>query len=205
KRVIFAIPYDHDFTLIGTTERDYVGDPGKVEATAEEIEYLCESANRYFKAAISPAAVVWTYSGVRPLYDDGAREAQAATRDYVLKLDEVGAPMLSVLGGKITTYRRLAQQALDKLGRYLPAIDSTQRSWSGHKPLPGGDFPVQGFDALVKEICSEFPWLETRRCYRLARACGTKARLLFPGAFQWRSLGLSFRERDRRTEMGYRM
>ena len=205
KRVIFAIPYDRDFTLIGTTERDYVGDPGKVEATAEEIEYLCELANRYFKAAISPAAVVWTYSGVRPLYDDGTKEAQAATRDYVLELDEAGAPMLSVLGGKITTYRRLAQYALDKLGRHLPAIDPAGRSWSAHRPLPGGDFPVQGFDPLVREIGSEFPWLETRCCYRLARAYGTKARLILQGASGWSSLGRDFGNGLTEAEVDYLM
>lgn len=205
KRVIFAIPYDHDFTLIGTTERDYVGDPGKVAATAEEIEYLCDSANRYFNAAISPAAVVWTFSGVRPLYDDGTKEAQEATRDYVLEMDEAGAPMLSVLGGKITTYRRLAQQALDKLGRYLPAVDSARRSWSAHKPLPGGDFPVQGFDDLVNEIGSEFPWLEKRLSYRLARAYGTKARVILQGASGWSSLGRDFGNGLTEAEVDYLM
>ena len=108
KRIIFAIPYEGDFTLIGTTEGDYVGDPGEVTTTAEDVDYLCQAANRYFSMPITPADVVWTYSGVRPLYDDGASEAQAATRDYVLDLDETGAPMLSIFGGKITTYRRLA-------------------------------------------------------------------------------------------------
>ncbi len=121
KRIIFVIPYEEDFTLIGTTERDYVGDPGEVRTSAEEIEYLCVATNQYFKTAVTPADVIWTYSGVRPLYDDGASEAQAATRDYVLDLDEAGAPLLSILGGKITTYRRLAQHALDKLERHLPA------------------------------------------------------------------------------------
>ena len=121
KRIIFAIPYEGDFTLIGTTENDYVGDPGAVATSPQDIEYLCQAVNRYFSTTIAPAQVVWTYSGVRPLYDDGASEAQAATRDYVLDLDEAGAPMLSIFGGKITTYRRLAQHALAKLERYLPA------------------------------------------------------------------------------------
>ena len=160
KRIIFAIPYEGDFTLIGTTERDYVGDPSDVTTTAEEIDYLCQAANQYFNTPIRPAEVVWTYSGVRPLYDDGASEAQAATRDYVLELDEAGAPMLSIFGGKITTYRRLAQHALDKLERYLPATVRARRNWSGHVPLPGGDFPVQGFEALVKEIGRDYPWLD---------------------------------------------
>jgi glycerol-3-phosphate dehydrogenase len=103
KRIIFAIPYEGDFTLIGTTENDYVGDPGEVRTSAEDIDYLCRAVNQYFSTTITPAQVVWTYSGVRPLYDDGASEAQAATRDYVLDLDEAGAPLLSIFGGKITT------------------------------------------------------------------------------------------------------
>jgi glycerol-3-phosphate dehydrogenase len=123
----------------------------------------------------------------------------------VLELDEAGAPMLSVLGGKITTYRRLAQYALDKLGRHLPAIDPAGRSWSAHRPLPGGDFPVQGFDPLVREIGSEFPWLETRCCYRLARAYGTKARLILQGASGWSSLGRDFGNGLTEAEVDYLM
>ena len=126
--------------------------------------------------------MVWTYSGVRPLYDDGASEAQAATRDYVLDLDDAGAPMLSIFGGKITTYRRLAQHALDKLERYLPAKARTRRNWSGQMPLPGGDFPVQGFEALVKDIVRDYPWLGAHQSRRLARAYGTRARAILDGA-----------------------
>ncbi len=192
KRIIFAIPYEGDFTLIGTTERDYVGDPSDVRTTAEEIDYLCHAANQYFKTAISQAEIVWTYSGVRPLYDDGASEAQAATRDYVLELDEAGAPMLSIFGGKITTYRRLAQHALDKLGRFLPAALRVRGDWSGHEPLPGGDFPVQGFDALVAEIGREYPWLEAHHCRRLVRAYGTRTRVILDRATCWAALGRDF-------------
>lgn len=192
KRIIFAIPYESDFTLIGTTERDYVGDPSDVRTTAEEIDYLCHAANRYFKTAIGPAQVIWTYSGVRPLYDDGASEAQAATRDYVLELDDAGAPMLSIFGGKITTYRRLAQHALDKLERYLPETVRVRRNWSGHKPLPGGDFPVHGFDALVKEIGREYPWLDAHHCRRLVRSYGTRTRAILGRATHRTSLGRDF-------------
>jgi glycerol-3-phosphate dehydrogenase len=205
KRIIFAIPYEHDFTLIGTTERDYAGDPSAVKTTPEEIEYLCASANDYFKAAISPAKVVWTYSGVRPLYDDGASEAQAATRDYVLELDDTGAPMLSIFGGKITTYRRLAQHALDKLAPYLPATARASRDWSGHRPLPGGDFPVQGFDALVDELGREYPWLERQYCRRLARAYGTRTRRVLHGATTWSSLGRDFGNGLTEAEVTYLM
>ena len=115
-RIIFVIPYQNDFTLIGTTDRDYDGDPAKVKASPEEIQYLCASASEYLKNPVLPADVVWTYSGVRPLYDDGASEAKAATRDYVFELDTPGgAPLLSIYGGKITTYRRLAEEALERL------------------------------------------------------------------------------------------
>lgn len=192
KRIIFAIPYEGDFTLIGTTERDYVGDPGEAKTTPEEIDYLCRAANQYFSTAITTKEVVWTYSGVRPLYDDGASEAQAATRDYVFDLDEAGAPMLSIFGGKITTYRRLAQHALDKLDRYLPATARSRRNWSGQAPLPGGDFPVQGFEALVKDVGREYPWLGAQQSRRLARAYGTKARAVLDGATSWNSLGREF-------------
>jgi glycerol-3-phosphate dehydrogenase len=204
-RIIFAIPYEGDFTLIGTTEGDYVGDPGEVRTTAEDIDYLCQAANRYFSMTIAPADVVWTYSGVRPLYDDGANEAQAATRDYLLDLDEAGAPMLSIFGGKITTYRRLAQHALDKLERYLPTAEHARRNWSGQVPLPGGDFPVQGFEVLVKDIGRDYPWLGAYQSRRLARAYGTRARGILDGATRWSALGQDFGSGLTEAEVTYLM
>src|ERR1700720_4485949 len=131
-RIVFVIPYQDDFTLIGTTDRDYDGDPAKVKASAEEIKYLCESVSEYLAKPVKPEDVVWSYSGVRPLYDDGASEAKAATRDYVFELDTPGgAPLLSIYGGKITTYRRLAEEALERLAPYLrsatPREDITPR------------------------------------------------------------------------------
>ena len=205
KRIIFAIPYEGDFTLIGTTENDYVGDPGEVHTSRADIDYLCNAVNQYFSTTIAPGEVVWTYSGVRPLYDDGASEAQAATRDYVLDLDEAGAPMLSIFGGKITTYRRLAQHALDKLERYLPTKARSRSNWSGQVPLPGGDFPVQGFDALVKDIGREYPWLGEHQSSRLVRAYGTKARVVLDGATSWSSLGRDFGNGLTETEVMYLM
>ena len=119
-RIVFVIPYQDDFTLIGTTDRDFDGDPAKVKASTEEIQYLCDSVSEYLAKPVRPEDVVWTYAGVRPLYDDGASEAKAATRDYVFELDTPGgAPLLSIYGGKITTYRRLAEEALERLSPYL--------------------------------------------------------------------------------------
>jgi glycerol-3-phosphate dehydrogenase len=192
-RIIFAIPYERDFTLIGTTDLDYVGDPAKVAASPQEIEYLCRAASEYFAAPVTPAAVVWTYSGVRPLFDDGADAAQAATRDYVLELDaQGGAPLLSIFGGKITTYRRLAQHALEKLERYFGAPIRAKRDWSGKVPLPGGDFPVQGFEALAADLTRDYPWLDASEGRRLARAYGTLARKVLGGAAAPADLGRDF-------------
>jgi glycerol-3-phosphate dehydrogenase len=173
RRVFFAIPYQHDFTLIGTTDLDYVGDPAAAAASDDEIAYLCTAASDYFKAPVTSDRVVWSYSGVRPLYDDGASEAQAATRDYVLKLDAPpdGPALLSVFGGKITTYRRLAESALALLTPYLPAARRAE-GWTGKAPLPGGDFPVQGFAAQVKAIQTRYPFLEPALTLRLVRAYG---------------------------------
>ena len=174
-RIFFAIPYQGDFTLIGTTDRDYVGDPAKVAATAEEIDYLCAAANSYFQRQLTPADVVWSYSGVRPLYDDGASEAKAATRDYVLDLDAPAgeAPLLSIFGGKITTYRRLAEAALAKLAPSLPKLAS-RIGWTGTAPLPGGDFEVTGRGALTAQILAAHPYLPKELATRLAATYGTR-------------------------------
>jgi glycerol-3-phosphate dehydrogenase len=192
-RIIFAIPYEKGFTLIGTTERDYAGDPARATVSDEEIEYLCKSVSEYFAAPVTPADVVWTYSGVRPLHDDGASEARAATRDYALELDESGgAPILSVFGGKITTYRRLAQHALEKLeARFRPEARAL-RDWTRTAPLPGGDFPVQGFETLVADLVRDCRWLDPSIAWRLARAYGTRARRILGGATSWAALGRDF-------------
>ena len=128
-RVVFALPFEQDFTLIGTTDQGFAGDPSGVKASAEEIAYLCGAANRYFRVSIAPADVVWSFSGVRSLYDDGSRKAQDVTRDYALVLDASpgAAPLLSVFGGKITTYRRLSEHALDLLANVMAG-------WTGMDP-----------------------------------------------------------------------
>lgn len=190
-RIIFAIPYEEDFTLIGTTDRDYAGDLEDVKISDAEIDYLCAAASDYFIEPVRRADIVWTYSAVRPLYDDGASKAQEATRDYVLKADEGGGhpPLVSAFGGKITTYRRLAESMMDRiegiLGRRGPA-------WTASAPLPGGDFPATGFEAEVGLLKTDFPFLEPRLARRLVRLYGTRARTLLGQARSRADLGRDF-------------
>ncbi len=177
-RIFFAIPYQHDFTLIGTTDRDHEGPLSEVKASEEEIAYLCEAANAYFATAISPADVVWTYSGVRPLIDEGTGKPEAATRGYSFDLDldaQGAAPVLSVFGGKITTYRHLAKDAVEKLKRHVPALRGDD--WTAQAPLPGGDFPMQGLEALKADLARDYPFLAGDTIDRIARAYGTRARV----------------------------
>lgn len=182
-RIVFAIPYEDDFTLIGTTDLDYEGDPARPAITPEETAYLCSAASAYFERPVTPVDVVWTYSGVRALYDDGASAAQAATRDYVLELNaEGGAPLLSVLGGKITTYRHLARDALDKLSAHLGPAAGLTGDWTGRAPLPGGDFKRGGTADLARELAEGHPWLAAGAAARLARTYGTKARDILTAA-----------------------
>ncbi len=191
-RIVFVIPYQDDFTLIGTTDQDYHGDPAKVKATPEEIQYLCASVSEYLAKSVKPADVVWTYSGVRPLYDDGASEAKAATREYVFELDlPGGAPLLSIYGGKITTHRRLAEEALEKLGPYLKGTKA-QEGWTGHAPLPGGDLDVSAIPALTAELMRDYPFLTPFHANRLAHAYGTRAIKLLGNAKSIDDLGQSF-------------
>jgi glycerol-3-phosphate dehydrogenase len=191
-RIVFAIPYQDEFTLIGTTDRDYQGDPAKVAITPEETDYLCAAVSEYLETPVTPQQVVWTYSGVRPLYDDGASEAKAATRDYVFELDDRrGAPLLSIYGGKITTYRRLAEEALEKLAAWLPGRTAAQ-GWTGTKPLPGGDFGVHEMVAMIAGLRRDYPFLTEQHARRLSRAYGTDARRLLGNAASLADLGVSF-------------
>lgn len=172
-RIIFAIPYEGDFTLIGTTDAEHHSADDRPECTPQEAEYLCRFASEYFRRPVTAEDIVWTYSGVRPLYDDGAKSATAATRDYVLSLAEgPGAPLLNVFGGKITTYRKLAEAALAKLGPFFPQAGGP---WTGGVPLPGGDFAVDGFDRLAESLHRGYPFLSPAWARRLVRAYGTEA------------------------------
>jgi glycerol-3-phosphate dehydrogenase len=159
-----------------------------VKATAKEIEYLCASASEYLARPVKPEDVVWTYSGVRPLYDDGASEAKAATRDYVFELDlPGGAPLLSIYGGKITTYRRLAEEALERLDPYLRSAKARE-GWTGKSPLPGGDMDVSAIPALTAELQRNYPFLDPIHAGRLAHAYGTRASRLLGDAKTSRSV-----------------
>ena len=189
-RIIFAIPYEQDFTLIGTTDKDHTAAPGNVVCTDEERDYLCAFASEYFEKPVTAADVVWSYSGVRPLYNDGAKSATAATRDYVLSLDETGgAPLLNVFGGKITTYRRLAESALAKLSPFFPQASGI---WTARKPLPGGDFPHDGVAALTSALKSAYPFLSDYWAGRLIRAYGTEAATVMGSATSPADLGRDF-------------
>ena len=204
-RIIFVIPYQDDFTLIGTTDRDYDGDPAKVKASTEEIAYLCASASEYLARPVTPEDVVWTYSGVRPLYDDGASEAKAATRDYVFELDTPGgAPLLSIYGGKITTYRRLAEEALERLEPYLRS-SKAKEGWTGKSPLPGGDMDVSAVAALTAELVRKYPFLPTAHANRLAHAYGTRAGKVLGSAKSMADLGQSFGASLTESEVRYLM
>ncbi|MBB5752689.1 glycerol-3-phosphate dehydrogenase [Prosthecomicrobium pneumaticum] len=191
RRIIFAIPYEEDFTLIGTTDQDFSGDPGDVRITEGEIDYLCAAASEYFKEPVRREDIVWSYSGVRPLYDDGASKAQEATRDYILKAEggDGEAPLVTVFGGKITTYRRLAEHMLERIegfiGRRGPA-------WTATAPLPGGDFAHDGFAAEVAKLEAAYPFLAPAHAARLVRLYGTQAHALLGDARGTADLGRLF-------------
>jgi len=208
-RIFFAIPYQGDFTLIGTTDRDHHGPLGEVKASAEEIAYLCDAANAYFARAIAPADVVWSYSGVRPLIDDGSGKPEAATRGYSFDLDTDGesegaaAPLLSVFGGKITTYRHLAKDAVEKLRPLLPVLGSGD--WTADAPLPGGDFPMAGIDALIADLARAYPFLGAASVDRVARAYGTLARTWLGDATDAAMLGEDFGHGLSAAEVDYLM
>jgi glycerol-3-phosphate dehydrogenase len=202
-RIVFVIPYQDDFTLIGTTDRDYDDDPAKVKASNEEIQYLCDSVSEYLAKPVKPADVVWTYAGVRPLYDDGASEAKAATREYVFELDTPGgAPLLSIYGGKITTHRRLAEEALEKLAPYLNGAKARE-GWTGKTPLPGGDIDVSAIGALSAELMRNHPFLTVAHANRLAHAYGTRASRLLGNAKSADDLGHWFGANLTEAEVRY--
>ena len=189
-RIIFVLPYEQDYTLIGTTDQDYKGDPADVVITDTEISYLCSAVSEYFSKPILKEDIVWSYSGVRPLYDDGATAAQEATRDYVLRSDtHDDLQVINIFGGKITTYRKLAESMLEKIEA---AIGKRKNSWTDSSHLPGGDFEVTGFNALVSKLTADYPFLRLALAKRLIRAYGTKSWLIMQGTTNIKDMGQDF-------------
>ncbi len=190
-RIIFAIPYEEDFTLIGTTDRDYTGAPGEAAISESEIDYLCAAASEYFIKPVTRDDIVWTYSGVRPLYDDGATMAQEATRDYVLKQEGTTdeGVLLNIFGGKITTYRRLSEAVV---GMIEDAIGARGEPWTRAATLPGGDFPQDGYDTMVEQLQARYPYLDRRAAARYVRLYGTYAEKILAGTSSEKDLGRHF-------------
>ena len=191
RRVVFALAYEREYTLIGTTDEEYEGDPSDAEITELEAGYLCEAVSEYFREQVREDDIVWAFSAVRALYDDGASAAQDASRDYVLRLDgeKDGAPVLNVFGGKITTYGRLAESALKLIEQNLGPRGP---SWTRSASLPGGDFPIDGFDDLLATTMSRYPFLETSQLTRMLHAYGTAIGDVLGDADSWDSMGTDF-------------
>jgi glycerol-3-phosphate dehydrogenase len=187
-RIDFAIPYQRDFTLIGTTDEDYAGDPSQVEPSEAEETYLRDSVSAYLRRPIEAGDIVWRYAGVRPLRDDGASKAQEATRDYVLEL-EGNPPLLSVFGGKITTHRRLAEAAMARLAPFFPGL---RGDWTVSATLPGGDFPLDGMTALCQATQRRYAFLPEPTAYRLVRSYGTLVPSVLGDAARMEDLGTNF-------------
>lgn len=190
-RIIFAIPYEDDFTLIGTTDEDYEGDPKDVAISDKETDYLLSAASEYFAKPVTREQIHWTYSGVRPLFDDGASAAQEATRDYVLKVDGDAATgaAINVFGGKLTTSRRLAESVLDKIEGVLGQKGA---AWTRTSRLPGGDFEPLAFDAEARRLGMDYPGLPGGMMRRMLRLYGTRARVLLGTAQSVADLGRHF-------------
>ena len=190
-RICFAIPYEGNFTLIGTTDEDHKGDPGNPQISTSERDYLLASVSEYFKRPVTAEMVRWSYAGIRPLYDDGASKAQEATREYVLKLDapQGEPPLLSVFGGKITTFRKLAEAVMEKIG---PFFADLKPAWTAPVALPGGDFPFAEVESRISDFQRRYSFLTPRNARRIFRAYGTRAERLFEGARFAADLGESF-------------
>ena len=182
-RIVFAIPYERDFTLVGTTDVAFEGDPAGIDISAEEARYICDAANEYLKVDIAPEQAVASYAGVRPLYDDRASSNSTVTRDYQFEVDQDGPTLLSIFGGKITTYRKLAEHALERLG-------VRGASWTADQPLPGGDIDPQHFEDFVTAQQAHYPWLALSSVRRLARAYGTRMDDLLGDAQATNDLGV---------------
>ena len=201
-RVVFTIPYEQHYTLIGTTDVAFEADPAKVSISADEVAYLCSTVGRYFEQPVTAQAIHWSYAGVRSLSDDEAASASKVTRDYKLELDTTAssAPLLSVFGGKITTYRRLAETAMGKL---TPLIGGTATPWTGRMPLPGGNLPRTDFAAFAAGVQQRWPFLPEALAHRLARAYGTRITEILGAAGSLADLGRQFGAGLSQAEVDY--
>jgi glycerol-3-phosphate dehydrogenase len=201
-RICFAIPYERDFTLIGTTDEDFDGDPGAAAISEHETEYLLGAVSEYLERPIDRGMIRWSYAGVRPLYDDGASKAQEATRDYVITRDAPAGqpPLVSIFGGKITTYRRLAEQALLELVETFPHM---RGSWTRTATLPGGDIRVSSFDDWAHNIAVRYAFLDGDLVHRLCRAYGSRVDVLLSGILGAGDLGRDFGEGLSEREVDY--
>lgn len=203
-RIFFAIPYEDHFTLIGTTDADHDGPLDDITATPAEIAYICQSANGYFKQKLTPDDVVYSYAGVRPLVDDGSGKPETASRGYHFDIDlaaDGSTPILSVFGGKITTYRHLAESAVAELAAHLPILGGN--GWTASRPLPGGDFAMDGAPDLAKALANEYPFLGERLTNRLVRSYGTRARAWLGTAKSPADLGHHFGHGLYQSEVDY--
>lgn len=190
KRVIFINPYEGDKALIGTTDIPYDGAPEDVKADESEIEYLLTAVNRFFKEKLRREDVLHTFSGVRPLFDDGEGNPSAVTRDYIFDLDESGgAPLLNVFGGKITTFRRLSEEALDKLGHVFPTMG---KHWTAHAPLPGGEIENADYTTFAESLRSKYPWMPRPLVHHFGRLYGTRTENIIGNATSLDELGKHF-------------
>ncbi len=200
-RIIFAVPYEQDYTLLGTTDMEVGDEPGAVQIDASEIEYICAAASEYFDKPVDVNEVVWSYSGVRPLYDDASSNASKVTRDYKLDYDtRKGAPVLSVYGGKITTYRKLADDALNMLSEHLPIV---KKDWTKDAPLPGGDMPNADFDTYLDSMRTQYPWLDEALLYDYVRNYGTKINTLLTQCSGAEDMGTRFGPQLYQVEVDY--
>lgn len=190
-RIVFVLPYEGKFSLIGTTELPVSGGEQFVTIDPAEIDYLCRAVSRWLTKPVEAQDVVWSYAGIRPLYDDKERNSSAITRDYVLNLNVASgkAPLLSVFGGKITTYRRLAERALEKLA---PFLRRTKGSWTIGAILPGGDLPNGDPVGFARDLARDYPFLGTAAALRLAHSYGSDARCILASARRTEDLGRGF-------------
>jgi glycerol-3-phosphate dehydrogenase len=203
RRVVFALPYQRDYTLIGTTDENFQGDPAGVAPSGAEIGYLCETASRYFRQPVTPDDIVHSFAGIRSLYDDGSKKPEEVTRDYHLAFEKSfgHAPLLTVYGGKITTYRKLAEAAMKKMAN----VFAPSRPWTAHVPLPGGNFPYNGVGTQVAQALREWPFLQEQDALRMVSAYGTQIGDVLGKAESYADLGMNFGAGLTEAEVRYLM